>query len=69
MKFSELKLKSREELQKLLKEQREKERELRFKIASDQQKNVREYRSMRKSIAQTMTALRQAPKKKELVKS
>lgn len=58
MNFKELKIKSRAELQKLLSGYKEKLRDLRFKIASKQVKNVREMRRIKKSIAQVLTLLR-----------
>ena len=57
MEFKELKKKSENELHKLLSEQRDKLRDLRFKDASKQLKNVREIRKVRKIIAQTLTLL------------
>ncbi|MFA5358786.1 MAG: 50S ribosomal protein L29 [Patescibacteria group bacterium] len=57
MEFKELKLKAEAELQKLLKSQREKMRDLRFKIANKQQKNVREIRVIKKEIAQILTII------------
>ena len=57
MEFKELKKKSENELHKLLSEQRDKLRDLRFKDASKQLKNVREIREVRKIIAQTLTLL------------
>ncbi len=59
MKFKELKTKSDKELQKLLTEWREKSRELRFKVSSEQLKNVREVRKAKKTLAQIMFLLSQ----------
>ncbi|MFA6254928.1 MAG: 50S ribosomal protein L29 [Patescibacteria group bacterium] len=59
MKFKELKTKSDKELQKLLAEWREKSRELRFKVSSEQLKNVREVRKVKKTLAQIMFLLSQ----------
>ena len=59
MKFKELKNKSEKELQKLLVDSREKLRELRFKSASDQLKNVREVRELKKTIARILFFLNQ----------
>lgn len=59
MKFNELKIKTEAELQKLLQESRLQIRELRFKTAADQLKNVREVRRVRKIIAQALMLLRQ----------
>ncbi len=57
MKYDEINVKPKPELQKFLKEQRTKERELRFKISAQQMKNVREIRKIKKIIARIMTAL------------
>ena len=65
MEFKEFKNKSEKELQKLLSDFREKLRELRFKSASDQLKNVREPREVKKTIAQILFLL---GKKKEETK-
>jgi len=59
MKFNELKIKTEAELQKLLQESRLQLRELRFKTAADQLKNVREVRRVRQTIARVMMLLRQ----------
>jgi len=59
MKFKELKTKSDKELQKLLAEWREKSRELRFKVSSEQLKNVREVRQVKKTLARIMLLLSQ----------
>ena len=59
MKFNELKIKTEAELQKLLQESRLQLRELRFKTAADQLKNVREVRRVRQTIAQVMMLLHQ----------
>lgn len=57
MKNKELKLKSKKELNKLLKEFREKQRELRFKVSQKQLKNIREIREVQKTIARILTIL------------
>lgn len=57
MKFKEFKNKSEKELQKLLSDFREKVRELRFKAASDQLKNVRELREVKRTIARLLFLL------------
>lgn len=57
MKISELKLKSTAELHSFLRECRAKERDLHFKIAVKQAKNVREMRALKKTIAKIMTLL------------
>ena len=57
MELKELKQKSISELQKLLRDKREKLRELNFKDAAKQLKNVRELRIVKKTIAQILTLL------------
>jgi large subunit ribosomal protein L29 len=57
MELKELKKKSIGELHKILAENRDKLRELRFKDANKQLKNVREVRNTRTIIAQVMTLL------------
>lgn len=55
MELKELRKKSDEELKKLLAEQREKLREIRFKVSSRQYKAVRDVRKIKKIIAQILT--------------
>ncbi|PIY78455.1 MAG: 50S ribosomal protein L29 [Parcubacteria group bacterium CG_4_10_14_0_8_um_filter_35_7] len=62
MEFKELKIKTEKELYSLLANSREKIRDLKFKIASGQLKNVREVRETKKTIAQILTLLRQRKK-------
>jgi len=57
----ELKLKGSVELGRMLKASREELRDLRFKVASDQHKDIRELRDIRKKIARVMTILKRAP--------
>lgn len=64
MLIKELRQKSEGELQKQLKLLREQWRELRFKVASKQHKDVRDVRDIKKDIARTLTVL----KEKELLK-
>lgn len=59
MDIKELKNKSASELHKALAEKREKLRELRFKDAAKQLKNIREVRVMRKEISRVLTLLNQ----------
>ena len=64
--FQELKAKGPVELKKLLASSREELRDLRFRIASDQHKDIRELREVRKRIARILTILkRPAPQLKE----
>ena len=57
MKSTELRKKSKTELEKLLREQRERLRDLRFGLASGKIKNVREIRKIKKDIARILTLL------------
>ena len=63
MKASELRKKTEKELQKLLIENREKIRKLRFDLASGKVKNVRESREARKVVARILTILNEKKKK------
>lgn len=57
MEYKELVQKSEKELLNLLRDHREKERELRFKIASKQHKNIREIRAVKRDIARILTQI------------
>jgi len=57
MKIGELRQKSKEELEKLLKEKRERLRVLRFDLVAGKLKNVREIREIKKDIARILTLL------------
>jgi large subunit ribosomal protein L29 len=57
MEMKEIKNKSQSELNRLLSEFRDKLRDLRFKDASKQLKNVRDIRKVRQDIARIMTVL------------
>lgn len=57
MEFKDLQTKSQSELHRLLAESREKLRELRFKDANKQLKDVRELRRERKLQAQILTLI------------
>lgn len=63
MKFKELGEKSTEELQRLLGEQREQLRKLRFKVMADEHKNVRDILRTRQTIARILTRLHQPSSK------
>jgi ribosomal protein L29 len=63
MELKELKKKTAPELQKLLYDSREKLRELKFKDANRQLKNVRELRSLKREIATILTLINQSTKK------
>jgi len=55
MELKELKLKTEKELRQILNEFRDKLRELRFKDANKQLKNIREIREIKKTIAKVLT--------------
>lgn len=57
MKFVELKKKNIKELNDLLKSKREEFRSLRFSIGSEQEKNVRKLREVKKVISRILTIL------------
>jgi len=57
MKVKELRQKSKSELQRLLQEDREKLRQLRFDLSAGKVKNVREIRKIKKDIARILTIL------------
>lgn len=59
--LQELKSKGAVELGTMLKASREELRDLRFKVASDQHKDIRELRDIRKRIARIMTILKTIP--------
>ncbi|HXK32274.1 MAG TPA: 50S ribosomal protein L29 [Candidatus Paceibacterota bacterium] len=56
-KIDELIKKPKEELQKILRDNREKTRQLRFDLAAGKVKNVREIRRIKKEISQILTIL------------
>lgn len=62
LEYKELKKKNPAELGKLLNEYREKLRDLRFKDANKQLKNVREIRTVRRIISRVLTLLSSAKK-------
>lgn len=59
MKISEIRKKTKEELKKMLLEEQEKLRVLRFSLHLKQSKNVREIRRVRKLIAQIFTIIKE----------
>jgi len=71
MELKELKKKSISDLHRILAESRDKLRDLRFKDANKQLKNVREIRKLRQTVARIFTLLnsQQADKPKEAAKS
>jgi len=58
MKFKELQKKEEHELQKVLKELRERYQEMKFKVANNQLKNIREIREVKKNIAHILFLLK-----------
>ena len=59
MELKELKEKTVEELQTLLKIWREQSRDLRFSVSSKQLKNIRESRNAKKTVAQILTLIKE----------
>lgn len=59
MKLKELKEKSSAELEKMLREERESVRALRFAISTNQETKVRKIRAARKTIARILTLIKQ----------
>ena len=59
MKLKELKEKAAGELEKMLREERERVRALRFAVATNQESKVRKIRASRKTIARILTLLKQ----------
>jgi len=57
MKISEIRQKTKKELESMLLERREHLRNLRFDLASGKVKNVREIRELKKEIARVLTLL------------
>ena len=62
MEIKELRQKSKEELGKLLKDIRERQRSLRFDLVTGKVKNVREIRQIKKDIARALTILKEKVK-------
>ncbi|OGY46950.1 MAG: 50S ribosomal protein L29 [Candidatus Buchananbacteria bacterium RIFCSPHIGHO2_02_FULL_45_11b] len=62
MDYKELKNLSEKEWQKILGETREKLRDLKFKVASNQIKNIRELREAKKTIARVLFLLKSLPR-------
>lgn len=63
MELKDLKFKTEKELRQILNEFRDKLRELRFKDANKQLKDVREIREVKKTIARTSTLIKAQEKK------
>jgi len=62
MKIKELRMKSEKEITLMLASSREKLRDLRFRVANKQLKDVREIREIKKLIAQILTLLNNTKK-------
>ena len=58
MKIAEVRQKPKEELKKLLTDNKERLRNLKFDLASGKVKNVREIRGLKKDIARILTILK-----------
>ncbi len=65
MEVAELKIKTDAELQKLLAEFQDKLRDLKFRLSSEQFKNVREIRKTKKTVARIKTLLKERLAKKQ----
>ncbi|MFA6098784.1 MAG: 50S ribosomal protein L29 [Patescibacteria group bacterium] len=66
MEINELRKKTEPELNALLKAQREQTRDLRFRIASKQYKDVRDLRTIKREVAQILTLLKEKKVVQEL---
>ena len=62
METAEIRKKTKEELEKELKELKEKQGDILFKLAANKLKNVREIRNIKKNIARIMTILKEKNK-------
>lgn len=62
MKISELRTKTESEIKKILQENRERMRQLRFDLASGKVKNIREIRKVKKIIAKSLTVAKERNK-------
>jgi len=58
MRIQELRQKSKPEIETLLREDREKLRQMRFDLASGKIKNISEIRKIKKDVARIMTILK-----------
>lgn len=66
MKEDQLRQKTKEELNKLLKDKRERLRQLRFDLSARKIKNVREIQEVKKDIARILTVLKELELKKQM---
>ncbi len=62
MKISELRTKTESEIKKILQDNRERMRQLRFDLASGKVKNIREIRKVKKIIAKSLTVAKERNK-------
>jgi len=62
METKEIRQKSKEELEKILKELREKQRSLKFDLVAGKVKNVREIRQIKKDIARISSVVKEKSK-------
>jgi len=70
MKVKELRQKSKDDLNKILQQEREKMRQIRFDMSSGKVKNVREINKIKKDIARILTILNeQRTENKEQISS
>lgn len=63
MKINELRTKTESEIKKIIQDNREKVRQLRFDLASGKVKNIREIRKVKKIIAKALTFEKEGNKK------
>lgn len=59
MKAKEMRQKSKDELEKIIKDDREKIRQLRFNLSSGKVKNIKEAGNLKKKIARVLTILKE----------
>lgn len=59
MKISEVRSKSKKELEKIVRDNRERLRSLKFDLVSGKVKNVREIRQIKKDTAQALTIIKE----------
>jgi len=68
MEIKEIRTKTEKELKKLLAQNREKYRALKFSVSSKQIKNIREVREIKKNISRILTILKELLDMKEEIK-
>jgi len=67
--IKELRKKTKEEIQKILTDNREKLKQLRFDLAAGKVKNVREVREIKKNIARILTIIKRSDEDKSSSRS